>query len=79
MHNTPAGMVQRKRLGSHLLAADDIRHRPVESRLQVSGHLVQRLHVHQRPALQEAPEVILVQASALAGLSPIAAFFTGPL
>ena len=74
MHNTPAGTMQRKRLASHLLAADDIRHRPVESRLQVPGHLVQRLHVHQRPALQEAPEVVLVQASAVAGCASLQHF-----
>ena len=49
-----------------LLAADNLIHGPGEGGLQLLGHLVERLHLQQRPALQELPEVRLVQAPAAA-------------
>ena len=53
-------------LHANLLAADDLSHGPGEGRLQLLGHLVERLHLQQRPALQKLPEMRLVQAPAAA-------------
>ena len=53
-------------LHANLLAADNLIHGPGEGGLQLLGHLVQGLHLQQRPALQELPEMRLVQAPAAA-------------
>ncbi len=54
----------------HLLAADDFRRGLVESRSNVFSDLVQRLHLQQRPALEELPEVPLLQAPACKSIHP---------
>lgn len=46
---------------AHLLAANGLGIGLAQSRLQLLSHLEQRLHLQQRPALQELLEVPLVQ------------------